>query len=76
MPLKAPRNLRVTEVDHNSVRLNWDAPSSTVKNYRLKYAKSDDEQTHEVGYEPLHTSEQDFYISACRITFSSGQFIS
>lgn len=50
VPLSAPRNLRVTEVDHNSVWLNWDAPSSTVKGYRLKYGKSNGAQTDEVGY--------------------------
>lgn len=50
VPLAAPRNLRVTEVDHSSVRLHWDAPSGTVKGYRLKYVKSNGAEAHEVGF--------------------------
>ncbi|TRY54520.1 hypothetical protein DNTS_033389 [Danionella cerebrum] len=48
MSLKAPRNLRVTEVDHSSVRLNWDAASNKVKGYRVMYIKTDGFQTNEV----------------------------
>lgn len=48
MSLRPPRNLRVTEVDHSSVRLNWDAVSSKVKGYRVMYVKTDGVQTNEV----------------------------
>ncbi|KAF5901087.1 collagen alpha-1(XIV) chain isoform X1, partial [Clarias magur] len=53
LALKAPRNLRVTEVDHNSVRLSWDAPSSAVKGYRLEYVKSNGAETNEVETGPV-----------------------
>ncbi len=46
--LRPPRNLRVTEVDHSSVRLNWDAVSSKVKGYRVVYMKTDGFQTSQV----------------------------
>ncbi|XP_057195961.1 collagen alpha-1(XIV) chain isoform X2 [Triplophysa rosa] len=51
--LRPPRNLRVTEVDHSSVRLNWDAVSSKVKGYRVMYVKTDGVQTNEVVLGPV-----------------------
>ncbi|XP_067258708.1 collagen alpha-1(XIV) chain isoform X2 [Chanodichthys erythropterus] len=51
--LRPPRNLRVTEVDHSSVRLNWDAVSNKVKGYRVLYIKTDGVQTNEVELGPV-----------------------
>uniref|UniRef100_A0A8C0YF80 Collagen type XIV alpha 1 chain n=1 Tax=Cyprinus carpio carpio TaxID=630221 RepID=A0A8C0YF80_CYPCA len=53
MSLRPPRNLRVTEADHSSVRLNWDAASSKVKGYRVMYMKTDGVQTSEVDLGPV-----------------------
>ncbi|KAL1259248.1 hypothetical protein QQF64_009825, partial [Cirrhinus molitorella] len=53
MSLRPPRNLRVTEVDHSSVRLNWDAVSNKVKGYRVMYMKTDGVQTNEVNLGPV-----------------------
>ncbi|KTG38707.1 hypothetical protein cypCar_00013727, partial [Cyprinus carpio] len=53
MSLRPPRNLRVTEVDHSSVQLNWDAVSSKVKGYRVVYVKTDGVQTSQVDLGPV-----------------------
>ncbi|XP_067305122.1 collagen alpha-1(XIV) chain isoform X5 [Pseudorasbora parva] len=53
MSLRPPRNLRVTEVDHSSVRLNWEAVSSKIKGYRVLYIKTDAVQTNEVELGPV-----------------------
>ncbi|XP_043078905.1 collagen alpha-1(XIV) chain-like [Puntigrus tetrazona] len=53
MSLRPPRNLRVTEVDHSSVRLNWDAVSRKVKGYRVLYMKTDGVQTSQVDLGPV-----------------------
>ncbi|KAI4893054.1 hypothetical protein NFI96_005119 [Prochilodus magdalenae] len=53
MSLRPPRNLRVTEVDHGSVRLIWEAPSIKVKGYRVMYSRSDGVQTKEVEVGPV-----------------------
>uniref|UniRef100_A0AAR2LSF0 Collagen, type XIV, alpha 1b n=1 Tax=Pygocentrus nattereri TaxID=42514 RepID=A0AAR2LSF0_PYGNA len=53
LSLKPPRNLRVTEVDHSSVRLKWEAPSDRVKGYRVMYVKTSGVQSNEVEVGPV-----------------------
>ncbi|XP_052003748.1 collagen alpha-1(XIV) chain-like isoform X4 [Xyrauchen texanus] len=53
MYLRPPHNLQITEVDHSSVRLNWDAVSSKVKGYLVLYIKTDGVHTNEVVLGPV-----------------------
>ncbi|XP_049336161.1 collagen alpha-1(XIV) chain isoform X2 [Astyanax mexicanus] len=53
LSLRPPRNLRITEVDHSSVRLKWDAPSNSVTGYRVMYLKTGGAQTNEVELGPV-----------------------
>ncbi|XP_023683819.1 collagen alpha-1(XIV) chain-like isoform X2 [Paramormyrops kingsleyae] len=55
LPIMAPRDLQISNVDHSSARLTWEATSKKVLGYRILYVKTSDVQTTEVDVDQVTT---------------------
>ncbi|XP_038600848.1 collagen alpha-1(XIV) chain isoform X2 [Tachyglossus aculeatus] len=55
LPASAERNLRLSDISHNSARVTWDPDPEATNGYRIKYGKPDGTETNEVDVDLVST---------------------